>query len=439
MPPPQAGQTDPAPKKDKKNLSPEDRRMHVQLALLSLAVMIDVLGFSIIIPLVPEYVQHALHISAGAARTDPRIGEYGGWLTAVYALMQFLFAPAWGRLSDRIGRRPILIGSLVGDAVFYALFGLSTHSLAGQFAARILAGIFSSASLSVAQAYAADITPPHLRAMGLGYLGAAFGVGFILGPAFGGLIGHFAGLSWPLFFSSLLALVNVYYIARFLPEPARPEAARAAGPPASFFGRLHLMARAVGGPVGFLYALTFLVTFAFANLEGTFTAYLKQHFAGIHDPVTVAGGVFAYVGLLIVLIQGGAIRPLVKRYGEANLVVTGVGLMAAGLPLLPPGPVPVSPSDRPDAAAGGRQRAERPGPARPDLAQVRRDRPGGESGPVRLVRQPGAGDRPGHRRLPVPPFWADVPLLVRRGGDVGGVRLRPGPPSGDERGSTHDG
>ena len=195
----------PDPKPEKKALSPEDRKMHVTLALLALAVMIDVLGFSIIIPLIPDYVQRGLHL---ASAQDPRIGEVGGWLGASYALMQFLFAPLWGALSDKIGRKPILIGSLIGDAVFYTLFGLSEHSMAGQFAARILAGIFSSASLSVAQAYAADITPPHLRAMGLGYLGAAFGVGFVLGPALGGLIGQL-GLAWPLYFSALLALVNL--------------------------------------------------------------------------------------------------------------------------------------------------------------------------------------------------------------------------------------
>ena len=146
--------------------------------------------------------------------------------------MQFVFAPFWGRLSDNIGRKPILIGSLIGDAVFYTLFGLSTHHIYGQFAARILAGIFSSASLAVAQAYAADITPPNLRAMAMGYIGAAFGVGFIFGPALGGLIGQL-GLAWPLYFSALLALGNLIYIARYLPEPDRaPEAA--AGPPAEF-------------------------------------------------------------------------------------------------------------------------------------------------------------------------------------------------------------
>ena len=320
----------PAP--SKKELSPEDRRMHLMLALLALAVMIDVLGFSIIIPLVPKYVQTGLHL---ADPQDRRIGEYGGWLTAAYALMQFFFAPVWGRLSDRVGRRPILIGSLIGDAVFYTLFGLSTHSLAGQFAARILAGIFSSASLSVAQAYAADITPPHLRAMGLGYIGAAFGVGFILGPALGGLIGQF-GLAWPLYFSALLALGNLVYILRYLPEP--PRAPEVAGPPGSALSRLGLMTQAMRGPVGFLYLLTFAVTFAFGNLEGTFTTYLQQHFR-IGNTEAVAGGVFAYIGVLIVIIQGGMIRPLVKRYGEANLIVVGIGLMALGFLLFPFCPV----------------------------------------------------------------------------------------------------
>ncbi len=321
----------------KKALSPEDRRMHITLALLALAVMIDVLGFSIIIPLIPDYVQRGLHLTNSQ---DPRIGEYGGWLGASYALMQFLFAPLWGSLSDKIGRKPILIGSLIGDAVFYTLFGLSTHTIAGQFAARMLAGIFSSASLSVAQAYAADITPPHLRAMGLGYLGAAFGVGFILGPALGGLIGQI-GLAWPLYFSAILALGNLVYIARFLPEPPRaPDTAAKA--PAGFGPRLKTMLAAVTGPIGFLYLLTFAVTFAFGNLEGTFTVYLKQHLEpGLsqHQSIAAAGGVFAYIGVLIVVIQGGLIRPLVKKYGEARLVVVGIGLMALGFLCFPLAPL----------------------------------------------------------------------------------------------------
>ena len=264
----------------KKALSPEDRRMHLMLALLALAVMINVLGFSIILPLIPDYVQSGMHLTDPQ---DPRIGEYGGWLGASYALMQFLFAPYWGRLSDRVGRKPILIGSLIGDALFYTLFGLSTHSLYGQFAARILAGVFSSASLSVAQAYAADITPPHLRAMGLGYIGAAFGFGFIIGPAVGGMIGGHFGLAAPLYFSAGFALANLVYIARYLPEPERAPQ-EAGGPAATLTSRLGLMTQAVRGPVGFLYLLTFAVTFAFCQSRGniyglseTALSFREQH------------------------------------------------------------------------------------------------------------------------------------------------------------------
>jgi len=323
--------------KPKKPSTPERREMHTKLGLLTIAVLIDLLGFSIVIPLVPYYILSALHeTGTAAANTDPRIGEYGGWLIAVYALMQFVFAPLWGRLSDRIGRKPILIMSLVGDAVFYSLFGIWEHWLPGLFISRILAGIFSSGSLSVAQAYVADVTPPEERAVGMGMIGAAFGVGFIFGPAIGGLLGGIS-LPLPMYVSAALALINVIYIARYLPESRSKEGIEAAraqarpGPPASPLSRLAFMSRGLLGPVGFLFLLTFLVTFAFANLEGTFTPYLAQHF-GYTKPsaVRVAGGVFAYIGVLIVIIQGGAIRPLVRRFGEARLILGGVFLMAAG-------------------------------------------------------------------------------------------------------------
>ncbi|MCW3060878.1 MAG: major facilitator superfamily 1 [Capsulimonas sp.] len=316
----------------KKPSSPEYREMHTKLGLLAIAVIINVLGFSIIIPLVPYFIKEAL--GPGVSANDPRIGEYGGWLTAVYALMQFVFAPIWGRLSDRIGRKPLLMLSLAGDVIFYTMFGLS-HSLSMLFAARILAGIFSSATLAIAQAYAADVTPPEHRAAGLGMIGASFGVGFLLGPAIGGPLGA-VNLALPLFVSAGLAFVNLLYIAKYLPEPTR--AAAPAAPVAVVrASRLTMMARAAFGPLGFLYVLTFAVTFAFANLEGTFSSYLMQHF-GYTDPkqsLRVQGGVYAYLGFLIVLIQGGAIRPLVKRYGEAKLVVAGVALMAIGFLVFP--------------------------------------------------------------------------------------------------------
>lgn len=317
--------------------SSDHKQMHVQLGLLGIAIIINVLGFSLIIPIVPDLILRAF--DGKISPKDPIIGEYGGWLIAIYAFMQFLFAPIWGRLSDRVGRKPLLLASLAGDVVFYTLFGMA-HTLPELFAARTLAGIFSSATLSIAQAYAADITPPEQRAMGLGILGACFGIGFVFGPAIGGGLGHF-NLSLPIYVAAGFAFANLLYIAKLLPESIKPNAGpRESGPPASLLGRMSLMGKAVTGPVGFLYMLTFAVTFAFANLEGTFPTYLKQHFGYLDTKHSVAiqGAVFAYIGILIVLVQGGAIRPLVKKYGEGRLVIVGVGLMAVGFLIFPLAP-----------------------------------------------------------------------------------------------------
>jgi MFS family permease len=210
------------------------------------------------------------------------------------------------------------------------LFGVWQHWLAGLFAARILAGIFSSASLSVAQAYVADVTKPEDRATGMGMIGAAFGVGFILGPAIGGVLGRIH-LGLPMYLASALAIANALYIARYLPESRTAAERKQSVSAVSPMARLGMMGRLLTGPIGFLFVLTFLVTFGFAILEGVFTPYLVQHFGyARQSSVGVAGGVFAYIGFLIVLIQGGAIRPLVKRFGEPRLVVTGIFLLALG-------------------------------------------------------------------------------------------------------------
>lgn len=324
-------------KEPKKPSSPEHREMHTKLGLLTLAIMISLIGFSIIFPLLQAYISSGLGLSPSESVNDPRVARYSGLLVSIYAFMQFFFAPLWGRLSDRIGRKPVLLISLAGDVVFYALFGFEVHSLTGQFVARVLAGIFSSGALSVAQAYVADVTPPEHRAVGLGMLGAAFGVGFVVGPALGGALGS-VSLGLPMYVASALALINMAYIWKYLPESRSAEeraTAKAAEVPVSVIARLGAMGRALAGPLGFLFILTFLVTFAFSLMEGTFTVYIRQFCPSDHAAIKTAAYCFTFIGVLIVIVQGGLIRRLRTKYTEAQLVVTGVALMAIGFLVFP--------------------------------------------------------------------------------------------------------
>ncbi|HEY3333151.1 MAG TPA: MFS transporter [Capsulimonadaceae bacterium] len=311
--------------------------MHTKLGLLTVAIMISLIGFSIIFPLYPSYVSSGLGLGPNVGTNDSRVALYGGLLLSSYALMQFLFAPLWGRLSDKIGRKPVLLISLAGDVVFYALFGTQIHSIVGQFAARMLAGIFSSGTLSVAQAYVADVTPPEERAVGLGMLGAAFGVGFVVGPALGGALGPI-NLALPMYVASALALLNAIFIYRLLPESRTAEQRAEVGSPAtpvSLVQRLASMGKSLAGPLGFLFILTFLVTFAFSLMEGTFPTYIRHFYQTDSQAARASGIAFTFVGVLMVIVQGGLIRRLRTRYSEAQLVLCGVGLMAIGFWLFP--------------------------------------------------------------------------------------------------------
>jgi len=311
--------------------------MHTKLGLLTIAIIISLLGFSIVIPLMPYYVSSALFPHGHASLTDPRVDTYSGMMIGIFALMQFFFAPMWGSLSDRIGRKPVLMISLLGDVVFYAMFGLVQHSLPLLILSRVLGGIVSSGTLSVAQAYVADVTPPEERAVGLGMLGAAFGIGFVFGPAIGGWLGVF-NLGLPMYLASFLALVNAFYVWKYVPESRTAEARAASREFVTPIARVAAMGRSIVSPVGGFYLLTFLITFAFAILEGSLTPYLRQSF-GYHHlqalSVSRAGTAFAFIGVLIVLVQGGLIRPLKQRYSEITLVIAGLGLMAVGFLVFP--------------------------------------------------------------------------------------------------------
>jgi MFS family permease len=308
------------------------------LLLLAITVFIDLLGFGIVLPNMPRYIETAVgtdHEQAAAV---------GGLLAASYSFTQFLFAPLWGRYSDRAGRRPVILLSLVGVAIAYVLFGLAENHLWMLFAARLLAGLLSSASIGVAFAYVADVTTPENRARGMGVLGACFGLGFILGPVVGGVLGHYS-LGLPAFVAAGMALLNGLFALRYLPESLSPEErARAAAEQRSggqngASGYLPtLLMRALRGPAGFLFALTFLITFAFSALEQTFGFYLLSVPAlGVtpeRQPL-VMGALLGIAGIVGVIVQGGLIGRLVPRFGEGALVAAGIALMAAGFALFP--------------------------------------------------------------------------------------------------------
>ncbi len=176
------------------------------LVILFVTMFLDLLGFSIILPLLPVYITHY----GGSA-------QVGGWLLACFSIMQFLFSPIWGRASDKYGRRPMMLISLVGSAVSYFCFGAAPNLLV-LFIARISAGVLSAASLPTAQAYIADVTPPDKRAGGMAMIGAAFGLGFAFGPILGGVLSQhpmfgIPPLAMPSYFAASLALIN-FFVAR---------------------------------------------------------------------------------------------------------------------------------------------------------------------------------------------------------------------------------
>jgi MFS transporter, DHA1 family, tetracycline resistance protein len=288
------------------------------LLLVFLVVFIDLMGFGIVIPLLPLY--------AKSYHPTPQVF---GLLMATYSLMQFLFAPILGRLSDRFGRRPVLLISLAGTVAAYLLFAFQ-HTLEALFLARAIGGLFG-ANVSTAQAVIADVTAPDERAKGMGLIGAAFGLGFILGPAIGsgalrlgenapGLFA--AGLSFCAFLLALLTLEETYPEERHTGElrvhrgwftPAR-------------------MWRALTHPqLGLVFGAFFLTTFAFSNFEATFALTLKDRL-GLDTKHIF--WLFVFLGSLAAIIQGGLIGRLAPRFGERKLAVIGAAILVPGYLLL---------------------------------------------------------------------------------------------------------
>jgi DHA1 family tetracycline resistance protein-like MFS transporter len=288
------------------------------LLVIFITVFIDLIGFGIVIPVLPFYVE-GTKFNASPSTV--------GLLFASYSIMQLIFSPILGRLSDRYGRRPILLVSLIGTGLGFLILGFAT-TLWMLFAGRIIDGI-SGGNISTAQAYIADITTPENRAKGMGLIGAAFGLGFVFGPAIGGVLSRW-GMNVPFLFAAGLAFANAALLYFVLPETVTPEhPARASAAE----GRWTQLAAALKqSRLAFILLIYFLFIAAFSIMTTTFGLFTMYRFGyDAHD----TGWLFMFVGITGAIIQGGLIGRLVKRFGELPLVVIGGLLFSASLFAIP--------------------------------------------------------------------------------------------------------
>ncbi len=284
------------------------------LGILFLVVFVDLLGFGMVIPVMPLYAAEL-----GADK------KWIGLLMAGYSAMQFLFAPLWGRLSDRIGRRPVLLASIGMTALGFLWYGLAP-SFGWLLASRLFAGA-ATANIAIAQAYIADVTPPEGRAKGMGLIGAAFGIGFVLGPFMGAELSRIS-MGAPGFAAAGLALVNGVAAFLILPEPEHRQAGERPG-------RVAALVEEVKKPgIRRLLLAFFLSVTAFSAMEATFSLLAKDRFGLDREQV---GRVFAYIGIIVAVVQGGLTGPLTRRFGEGRLLVAGMLLQSAALGGLPMG------------------------------------------------------------------------------------------------------
>lgn len=277
-----------------------------RLLNVGLIVLVDMLGFALVVPLLAFYAD-----SFGASELQT------GLLVSSYAAMQMVSAPVLGRISDRFGRRPVFLISILGTFAGFLILGFAT-SLWMLFASRILSGL-TAGNISVAQAYIADITDERDRARGMGMFGAAFGIGFILGPALGGILSQF-GFAVPAFAAAGLALINLLAVYFWLPESLtaerRAELSTHRKMDMSFSALLSALQRPLVGP---LLWVRFGFAIAFNSFQTVFPLYVLKKF-GLDAQQT--GYILAYIGIVLVIMQGGLIGPLSARFKESDLLVT---------------------------------------------------------------------------------------------------------------------
>lgn len=302
-----------------------DRRIFV----IFLTVFIDLLGFGILIPILPTFAQNELFMS------ETLIGLSVG----IFSLMQFIFNPLWGRLSDIYGRKPILIFGLTGNVFSYIITGLVLSgvwkSIPLLFISRALAGFFS-ANIGAAMAYISDVTPPKDRAKGMGLIGAAFGLGFVFGPFIGGVLAKKFGFGFPTFLSSGLSLIALILTFLFVNESLPPEL-RGKKSDSSFSVKngWNRLVSAIKHPhVGFLILLYFVIVFSISNIFSTFQLFAESK-NGFSFDIEQVSYLFAFSGLIGALTQGLLIRPIVKKFDERKVFIAACLIMGLGLGTIP--------------------------------------------------------------------------------------------------------
>lgn len=299
-------------------MSSTEGKRQPALGFIFITLLIDITGFGIVIPVFPKLIEHLIHGDLSQAAL------WGGWLTLAYSVMQFLFAPVLGNLSDRYGRRPILLGSLLGFGIDYTFLAFAPN-IGLLFVGRIIAGI-TGASFTTASAYIADVSTPEKRAQNFGIIGAAFGLGFIIGPVLGGVLGQFS-TKLPFLAAAGLALLNAIYGFFILPESLAPENRRPfewkrANPVGS------LMQLKKYPAVSGLIVSLILIYIAAHAVQSTWSYFTMSRFKWTEALVGYSLGL---VGLLSGLVQGLLIRVTIPKLGQKKSIVIGLTLYSIAL------------------------------------------------------------------------------------------------------------
>ncbi|WP_226038481.1 MFS transporter [Aquibacillus saliphilus] len=282
------------------------------LPILFAVMFLVMVGFGIIIPVLPFYAEEI-----GASPTQL------GLLMAVYSLMQLIFAPMWGRISDRIGRKPVIMIGILGLALSFFLMALSTQ-LWMLFLARIIGGFLSSANMPTVMAYVADITTEEDRGKGMGIIGASIGLGFIFGPAIGGIFSNIS-LNVPFYVAGASSLITFFIVMFFLKESLSLESKT------NYSKSKNSLRQTMSGPTSILFFLQLFVSLSLSGLEATF-AYFAAEKAGLG--AVKLGYIFMIMGLAGAVVQGGLVGKLTKRFGEGSIIQMGIVISAIGFLLI---------------------------------------------------------------------------------------------------------